>query len=150
MLIIYLFIFIDIFNILFIILAQNLAGGLDEVFERWQLSRERVHCVVRDNGANIVAAFRDSVLPDASCFAHTLQLCINSAVFDSRMVSVLINAARQLVGHFKHSALQTERIRDIQKELGLPNHFFIQDVRTRWNSAYYMLERLFEQKRAIS
>lgn len=108
-----------------------------------------MHCILRDNGANIVAGLREAGLADASCFAHTLQLCIHDAVLDSKSVSDLISAARKIVAHFKHSSLKCERLRDAQTELTLPQHSLLQDVTTRWNSSYYMLERLFEQKRAI-
>lgn len=58
--------------------------------------------------------------------------------------------SRKLVGHFKHSSSATSRLHDIQKEIGLPVHQLLQDVATRWNSSYLMLNRLSEQKRAVS
>ncbi|GBP84499.1 Zinc finger BED domain-containing protein 4 [Eumeta japonica] len=42
------------------------------------------------------------------------------------------------------------KLESIQSELGLPKHKLIQDIQTRWNSTYYLLERLLEQKSAIS
>ena len=38
----------------------------------------------------------------------------------------------------------------VQSQLGLPKHNLMQDVAARWNSSYYMLERLVEQKKAIT
>lgn len=93
---------------------------------------------------------RDENIPDASCFAHSLQLCIHNSVLSSRSVSEMIAVARSLVGHFKHSTFITERLHKEQTTLSLPNHNLIQDVPTRWNSTFYLLERLIEQKRAIA
>ena len=38
----------------------------------------------------------------------------------------------------------------MQVELALPQHKLIQDVTTRWNSTYYMLNRLVQQRRAVA
>ena len=37
----------------------------------------------------------------------------------------------------------------MRSQLNLPDHVLIQDVTMRWNSSYYMLERLVEQRKAI-
>jgi len=58
--------------------------------------------------------------------------------------------ARKLVGHFKHSSSATSHLHDSQQEIGLPAHQLLQDVTTRWNSLYIMLDKLSEQKRAVS
>jgi len=60
----------------------------------------------------------------------------------------MISVGRRIVTHFNHSA--QKKLRKIQKDLNLPLHHLIQDISTCWNSTYYMLERLLEQKRATS
>ena len=80
--------------------------------------------------------------------AHTLQLCINSAL-DVPALQRVLSACRKLVGHFKHSVLGMAALKDKQTQLGIPVHHLMQDVATRWNSTYFMIERLCEQRVAI-
>ena len=57
--------------------------------------------------------------------------------------------ARKIVGHFKHSVVAMSGLREKQVQLEVPQHHLIQDVSTRWNSTYFMLDRLAEQRVAI-
>lgn len=84
-----------------------------------------------------------------SCFAHTLQLVGNEGLLSQRSVSDTIANCRQIVGHFKHSPLAYSRLHDIQLQMQMEPKRLQQDVRTRWNSTYYMIESLLEQRRAL-
>ena len=76
-----------------------------------------------------------------SFFGHTLQLSVSSISLQMAAVG------RKIVGHFKHSALATTSLKSKKASLNIPQ--LIQDVSTRWNSTYIMLERLIEQHWAI-
>ena len=47
---------------------------------------------------------------------------------------------RQLVGHFNHSAKSNYLLKQKQTDLHHKQLALIQDVSTRWNSVYYMVE----------
>jgi len=128
----------------------RLANALTEMLSSWNIEHGKVHVVLRDSGANMVKAMRDADLTHVSCFAHTLQLSLHDAILSQQSVATLMRDSRKLVGHFKHSSSATSRLHDIQREIGLPVHQLLQDVTTRWNSSYIMLDRLSEQKRAVS
>lgn len=133
--------------------ADNLAGAVGRMLNEWNV-REKTHVVIRDNAANISKAMNVADVASIGCFAHTIQLCVNKPL-DSKdrnlqFLSNLLAQCRAVVGHFSHSVLVKERLVKIQE--GLANHpqrKLIQDVATRWNSTYYMAERLAEQEKAV-
>ncbi|KAH9639209.1 hypothetical protein HF086_009632 [Spodoptera exigua] len=47
-------------------------------------------------------------------------------------------------------SISTRETEGNSKELKLPEHRLVQDISTRWNSTYYLQERLLEQRRAVS
>jgi len=53
------------------------------------------------------------------------------------------------VGHFKHSVVEMGTLREKQRGLNIPQHTLLQDISTRWNSTYFMYERIAEQRWAI-
>lgn len=124
--------------------AENLLSTFERALDKWNISREKVHVVLRDNAANITKCFREGNIASVGCFAHTVQLCVNEGVLKQRSVLDIVKSAHKIVGHFKHSSSATDRLRSLQAELNLPHHQLIQDVPTRWNSTFFMLQRLLE------
>jgi len=90
----------------------------------------------------------DAKLQSICCFIHTLQLIVNDALKTQPEITEMISVGRRIVTHFNHSGNAQKKLRKIQEDLNLPLHHLIRDI--SWNSTYYMLERLLEQKRAIS
>ncbi|KAK1889398.1 Zinc finger BED domain containing protein 1 [Dissostichus eleginoides] len=132
--------------------AANIAERLGEVMEEFGIPPEKRVAVVHDNAANMVLCAQQlsqnpswGNVQGIRCAGHTLQLCINAAVKLDPICRV-IAAARRLVGHFKKSAKATSALTLKQKQQNVAEHKLIQDVSTRWNSTYSMLERLLEQR----
>ena len=58
--------------------------------------------------------------------------------------------AKRLVGYFSHSALATQALHDHQRKIGVNRPLsLIQDVATRWNSTFLMVERLLKLRVSI-
>ncbi len=133
--------------------GANIATWLEEVVAKFYISIDNIKAVVHDNGSNIVAAMK--LLAEkhnwvsVRCTGHTLQLIVNSSLKDTS-ISKALGAARTLVEHFKRSELANTKLKEKQHQMNTPEHKLIQDVSTRWNSTFFMLERLLEQRWPIT
>lgn len=65
-------------------------------------------------------------------------------------MSRLIGACNRLVGHCHHSTIATTALKKKQELQELPSHKLIQSCKTRWSSVCDMLERLHEQRWAVT
>jgi hypothetical protein len=75
---------------------------------------------------------------------------IKDFIFSQRTIIDLCAKVRRIATHFNHSSLARENIKDLQAEQGIQLPLFpVQDVATRWNSTYLMLERAFHLKRSL-
>ncbi|XP_026087221.1 zinc finger BED domain-containing protein 4-like [Carassius auratus] len=91
----------------------------------------------------------DAGLPSLPCAAHTLQLVVHVGLLSQRSVADALAIGRKIIGHFKHSPLAYSCFEDIQLEIGQPAKRLQQEVQTHWNSTFYMIQSLLEQKRAL-
>lgn len=75
---------------------------------------------------------------------------IQDGCFAQRDVHELLAVGRRIVSYYKRSNVAYKTLEKIQEQLGVPQHKLIQDEPTRWNSSFYMLERLLEQRVALT
>ena len=121
--------------------GNNISGAILSHVRQWDIE-DKIVCVLRDNASNMVAAMNSANLKSLPCLAHSLQLIIKDGVLMQPAVQKLLTTARSLVGHYHCSNSSFQNFKKIQSQLNLPDHVLIQDVTSRWNSSYYMLERL--------
>lgn len=123
------------------------SSWVENAAEKFNISLQNVFAIVHDNARNVVAALR--ILEERfgvvsyRCAGHTLQLVVNHAM-DDPIINKALSAARCLVKHIKKSEPASTKLN--QKQMGTSEHKLIQDVAVSWNSSYYMIERLLEQR----
>jgi len=66
--------------------ADAIADMISKLLEVWNIDKARVHAIVRDNAANMVAGIRRCGLPAVSCVIHTLQLVVKDSIFIQKKV----------------------------------------------------------------
>ena len=65
-------------------------------------------------------------------------------------LDIHVESCRDVVSFFHHSVKASEKLKEIQLPLGIPENKLVQEVETRWNSTYNMFERITEQHQAIT
>ena len=121
---------------------------MQAILGEWNLSQDELSAVTTDNGSNIVLATEILGWPRMPCFSHTLQLAVEQAM-SLPNVSRALARCRRLVSHFNHSSKSTYLLKQKQEDLHHSQHSLIQDVSTRWNSAFYMVQRVLEQQQPL-
>ncbi|KYN02015.1 Zinc finger BED domain-containing protein 4 [Cyphomyrmex costatus] len=127
----------------------NIDQILNDIMEEWHISSNKIHLILRDNVSNMIIG--SSILGEnIGCVIHTLQLIIHNCIFKNQKFIHILRKCQKIIEHFNQSSLAYSKLSSIQKTLKLPNHKFIYDDTTRWNSTFYMLSNLHEQRQAIT
>lgn len=127
--------------------AQYLSKELESVLVSFNIDKDKVIGIVTDSGANMVAAAQ-TLLPNKHipCFAHKLNLVTNAAL-SLPCIKGTITKVRDIVKFIKNSVINSDMLRKIQLESNIPEGNIkkvILDVKTRWNSTFYMVQRFLE------
>ena len=129
--------------------AENIKTELKRITDEWDIT-DKISCIVTDSAANMIAAARLTGWRHLPCFAHTLNLILQEATEKDAELAELRQKCRSIVTYFKQSVKARDELTDVQKQMGGEEKKLIRDVVTRWNSSYYMYERLVEQYKAVN
>lgn len=126
--------------------SLNLASELRRITNEWNLTH-KINFAVTDNGANVVKAVKELLhWKHFGCYAHTLNLILQDSLKEFKDSLAKI---KKIVGFFHKSSSASEKFLKQQVLNGKTPKKLVQEVETRWNSTFFMLERAVELKEEI-
>ncbi|XP_051962567.1 zinc finger BED domain-containing protein 4-like [Xyrauchen texanus] len=81
--------------------------------------------------------------------AKALVLKASVALDQNAVLSVIRANSRKIVGYFRSSTTAKERLTQVQEQMGQPALKLVQEVDTRWNSTYHMLQRVYDLREPV-
>ena len=84
-----------------------------------------------------------------TCICHCIHNATEESLETVPQIKSVIEKAHATTLHIKNSSIRSGKLRELQKELELPNLRLQQDVKTRWWSKMNMLVRLWSNKKAL-
>ena len=109
----------------------------------WNI-QTKVVAIIIDNTANAISAVTKLGLTHFHCFVQTVSLVVNGAIHAVKRVEDVKKKVKNIVTPFHCSVKSTDHLEELQVKEGKVTRRLIQEVETRWNSTYYMLQRYLE------
>ncbi|XP_019895134.2 E3 SUMO-protein ligase ZBED1-like isoform X1 [Musca domestica] len=119
--------------------SDNIASSLRAVFNEWGIM-EKVVCVVTDNDSTMIKACELLQKRHLPCYAHTINLLVQDCLNQTFIKENVLAKCKRIVTFFKSSTIAYQKFKDIQATV--KPYSLLQEVPTRWNSAYRMIERI--------
>lgn len=134
--------------------SDYISDIIKRTLDKWGIPVENILAVVTDNDAKMLKAIQTTFGANKhiSCFAHTINLTVENAIKASG-IEHLITKVREIVKFFKKSTTASDELRKAQREKGIKEgniKKLILDVRTRWNSSFYMINRFIDMLTTIN
>ena len=114
-------------------LAINIASMMDELFDRWTLSRSNISVFTSDSAANMVTTATVMDLPRLPCYGHVLHNAVSKGI-DSEEIKSTTAKLKRIVAYFHQSHSQAKRLEKEQKNLGKVCSPFMAPVPHAWGA----------------
>ena len=125
--------------------SVNAAELYKQFANDWDITK-KIQVLVTDHARNMVSAVNQTGFSHIPCLAHSLQLSILHE-FKAADTEVLFVKCRKLIGHFKHSPVNTTELQNCSDS---PLRKLQKDAPTRWNSVFEMLQSLLRAREALT
>lgn len=128
----------------------NVAHNLENSLIEWEIEK-KVIAIVTDNATNVLNAVSQLELNDnmeksgLTCAAHSLQLAVDKTLSDVEIQNILMKSSKIV----KHSSITMKALEKMQQQLNKPKLTLLQYCKTRWNSSFLMLKRLYLNRTPI-
>ena len=130
--------------------AENLAIFVREGLKEYGTDMGKVSSFTTDNARNMISACQKLSVLRIGCFEHVLHNAINNALTADDDIKRVLQLGRKIVSTFSYSFQFREKRYKCQKENDVKQRMLVQDVATRWNSKYTMMERVVDNLPVIT
>nr|XP_033787925.1 zinc finger BED domain-containing protein 4-like isoform X2 [Geotrypetes seraphini] len=131
--------------------SAHILEAIRGMVESWLVDKDiKRGFFIIESSSKMIRVMGDGSYKGIQCFAHLLHLAVKNALGGkdggSIVLNNLIERCRIIARHFNQSIKAGRQLRQKQALVGVPLTNLIQDVDTRWNSVYFMLQRLVDQQ----
>lgn len=127
--------------------SENIQEMLTNIVAEWGLTN-KINFAVSDNAANIQKAINNIGWRHYGCYGHSLNLIVQDALIT---VQPILEKVKKIVRYFKRRSTALEKLLKAQmddKADCIPKRL-IQEVPTRWNSSFHMVQRFVELEQYV-
>ncbi|GBP35152.1 Transposable element Hobo transposase [Eumeta japonica] len=129
--------------------GENIACKLEGLLSSWEISKEKVKFLIRDAGSNMKKGGTLLNIEHIDCASHKIQNVLKEGLKAQETVVIAITKCKKMATHFHHSNTAQDELKAIQKRLNQIPLKISQECTTRWNSTFYMLERILQVKESL-
>ena len=130
--------------------GENMWNHLAETLQDWKVL-DKTKVLISDSASNMLKML-EFAPPDVDlirCLNHILNTIVRDELLKGPQVKGLISNVRDVTNYSHRSTLFAEDLRKRMESLGWEDKALIQDVVTRWNSSYDMLDRFLDLYEAV-
>lgn len=122
---------------------------LKRITDEWHIT-DKVIVVVTEGSEILASAVQKAGWKHYPCVVHMLNWVVKKACSDCFEVYQLLEYCKSIVDLFHQNTKATKMLKQIQNQLKVPENELICSDKNVWNSMFYMLERLYEQREAVN